>query len=713
MIPAGPHPLMMCGDADPLDEFGRIERSLRFRFAATPHLSRMFGAPTSQNKWTLTIWAKRGLLGATGIFPLISLAASETTLRFIGSAAASLADQLEFRNASSIVVRPDRIFRDPAAAGMLLLSYDSSLGSNNLKMSWDGDVFSQTSYSTSTGLNSAVLHYIGAAHGLAANYFFDGYLSNYAFVDGQALTAAAFGARHPRTGQWRPKNKASIRAAVAAGGGARNGWGNNGFFLPFGSNDFSGATTYDRSQSDTDTAGNNWTLNNINVGTPGTTFDSMLDTPTANFCIWNPLAPGDSVKSNGNLDAAGTARGTMDASAIPCQWEITANAASVVAGVVSESGATSTVAVPNGSTYGFRLAGGALEYTTNGTVWNAIASGLTGVRLPYASGGANTINCGQRALVHPLSAGYRTLSTKNLPIKPAGPLASTDAFVAAFDSGANIAAALSAARAGWTNYVDIIRRYDAAEGWRWVFSDDPGNYLDTSTTNAKAALPAFGGASYWAGALRIGANYGTATGTFAHVNGTPSVVNDGLSNARKMVVLHRESAGGGNFYCYHPDLAAGKLMYLNSTAGETADSSINTVTASGFTVDGSLPSGTYRWLSLAEVEGLTKIGKYSGNGNADGTFINFGASPALELNKDPMPGGNGSWFTMATKLHGPNVETNTFFMNSTTNNASGYLRDSVSNGRKHRFAAGSPNGAGRDYVYLVIGAFPFRYANAR
>ena len=208
---------------------------------------------------------------------------------------------------------------------------------------------------------------------------------------------------------------AAIRASVAAGGGARNGWGANGFFLPF--DDVTSATTigYDRSQSDADTTGNNWTSNNISL-TAGNTYDSTLDTPTSVFCTWNPLVPGDSVKSNGNLNATGTARGTMNAGVTPSQWEITANAAGVVGGVISESGSANTVAIPNGSTYSFRLAAGVLEFTTNGSLWSGLASGLTGMRLPYASGGDNTLNCGQRSLAYLLSAGFMTLCTKNLPL---------------------------------------------------------------------------------------------------------------------------------------------------------------------------------------------------------------------------------------------------------------------------------------------------------
>jgi hypothetical protein len=73
--------------------------------------------------------------------------------------------------------------------------------------------------------------------------------------------------------------------------------------------------------------GNNWTGNNINVSTLGSTYDSMTDVPTltsataANYCVWNAVdnANGEVTLKNANLEATRTsasndwaaARGTM------------------------------------------------------------------------------------------------------------------------------------------------------------------------------------------------------------------------------------------------------------------------------------------------------------------------------------------------------------------------------------------------------------------
>ena len=56
--------------------------------------------------------------------------------------------------------------------------------------------------------------------------------------------------------------------------------------------------------------GNNWTPNNINVSTPGPTYDLLTDVPTltsataANYAVLNPLVPSANTFSNGNLQVA-------------------------------------------------------------------------------------------------------------------------------------------------------------------------------------------------------------------------------------------------------------------------------------------------------------------------------------------------------------------------------------------------------------------------
>jgi hypothetical protein len=128
--------------------------------------------------------------------------------------------------------------------------------------------------------------YIGSE---VSRYYFDGYLTNINFIDGQQLTANSFGAFN-QYGNWIP---------ITYGGS----YGSNGFFLPFTNTANATTLSYDFSPQ-----GNNWTPSGIST-TAGATYDSMTDVPTlsnatsANYCVWNPLQKlyGTPTFSNGNL----------------------------------------------------------------------------------------------------------------------------------------------------------------------------------------------------------------------------------------------------------------------------------------------------------------------------------------------------------------------------------------------------------------------------
>lgn len=743
MIPAGPHPLMMCGGADPLDEYLKIERSIRLNSADSAKLTCAFGAATSQNIWTISAWIKVGdsvvlLAKNTGPwYEYVQVDSSGVLFWCVRNAGGTIYSQ---RYASVAKLR------DPTGHLHVVVRKTASLTVEADVNGVPVTLTLQAAGSPSDAINTAGDHEIGYRYDGTTSNYSNGYVNGeYRFVDGQAVPSSALGKTHPKTGQWRPIPYAGT-------------YGNNGRYYDFkdGSAATSATLGKDRSGNNNDA-----TPVNISVAT-GVGCDLVLDTATWNACTWNPLAKTGGTITNGCLDLnTGTGDQVILATQVLArEWYFevpitTAGSGLVGVGrpeVISSganayfSGLSWTIefstgkkwntagvafygaAVPNGSVV--RCAGDG-----NGNVWlgvdntwigggnpaagtNPAFTGVTGRLVPLAmcnSGVASVIslNCGQRtyAFSSPWSKGE--VCTKNLPIKPAGPMKSTDAFVAVKDSGANLAATLAAARAGWPAYLDICKSF-GNEGWRWIFSDDPGNYIDPSNAaTAKAAVPAFGGASYVGYSIRIGAGFGTATGTFNHTNLTPSVINDGLSSTRKVVILHRESAGGGNFYVYHPDLAAGKLLYLNTTAAETTDASINTVTAGGFTAAAALPSGTYRWLSIEEKDGLTKFGKYTGV--ATFPFLNCNNRPAMALFK--RMGSAGQWPIFDAARDTSNPTKSRVFANLSNAETDGLVGgeavDFYSNGMRPITTGSDINVAANDYAYIEFSAFPFRYANAR
>lgn len=350
IVPGSANPLLMAQAGDPLDELGKIERSVRLRPTAAARFERTPAANGNQKKWTLHVPVKRSLIQGSGSLPpnafIFGGGSGVTNYSYCGFAnnfaGVAASDTLEMNfvigNGNVGRLTTNRKFRDPAAHYIMTFVVDTAqaTASDRLRIYIDGTretVFSITGWPAQNAdmpwLNSNTLQSLGALAAYAG-YYFDGYLSQVCFVDGQALDPSAFGQIHPRTGQWRPKTKAAIRAAVAAGGGARNGWGTNGFLLPF--DDATSLTTlgYDRSQSDTDTTGNNWTAVNISL-TAGVTYDSMPDTPTRNFCTLNPLANSQNAPSAGLLEVSSASSGATHGTQLvprdrPVYWEIEATA---------------------------------------------------------------------------------------------------------------------------------------------------------------------------------------------------------------------------------------------------------------------------------------------------------------------------------------------------------------------------------------------------
>lgn len=751
IVPGSANPLLMAQSGDPLDELGVVERSLRFRPAATAYLQRTFGVAGNRQIYTWRGLVKRGAFGSIQIL-FIGSDNSDTTYDFMQFDAN---DRLSFGSFQGGVnwgsVTTTAVFRDPTAAYDVQFSVDRSANSVSIYVNGQLQAVTVGSAINANGnaINNGLQHRIGRdSRATNTTYYHDGYMSHVVFVDGQALLPSSFGQFHPRTGQWRPKSKAAIKAVVASGGA-------NSFFLPF--DDATNTTTL---CADASSNGNNFTSTNISL-TPGVTYDSLLDTPTNVFPTLNPVAYTQSSGSlsNGNLNYAKSGAtgscdpwdATMSVSSGKWYWEVDVTLAgggnySTIIGVrpsakssvgqeaestlsgygyatngskvnsVGVSAYASAITNASNVGVGLDLDAGTIEFFLNGASQGVAFTGVFGTFNPvvcFNSGGtaysiSGAINFGQRSFAYPMPAGFKALCTKNLPVKPAGPMKSTDAFVAKTSSGANIVADLTAA-SPWSDWIRIYKRRDAAEGWRWQFSDDPTSCLESNNTNAKIALPALGGASYLGYALKASAANGIATGRLVHVNGVADVVVDGLSNSRKMVMLRSEA--GGNWFVYHPELTAGKLLYLNLQNAETTDASISAVTASGFTVAAALASGTYRWISFAEVEGFLKLWKYVANGSSDGPFHNDGLAPVATWWRDADTGTN-NWHAHDTARDPYNQSNANLVINLSDVESSQHGIDMTSSGIKLRTSTSGSNLSGAKHVGISFGQ-PFRYANAR
>lgn len=219
-----------------------IERSLRFSSADSAYLSRVPASAGNRKTWTWAGWVKRSAFGSTpslfsvldgGSIIIFGFESSET-LRLQGSGI-------------NVITTP--VYRDPSAWYHVVLSFDTTqaTAADRVKIHVNGAIQGVSgtypTLNTDYSVNVAAEHQI-ASYNASAGRFFDGYLADVHFIDGQALDPTDFG-EFDANGIWQPIQYAGT-------------FGTNGFHLPF-----SNAATADTLAEDASGNGNHWTPNNI------------------------------------------------------------------------------------------------------------------------------------------------------------------------------------------------------------------------------------------------------------------------------------------------------------------------------------------------------------------------------------------------------------------------------------------------------------------
>ena len=202
-----------------------IEQSLRFDDGSTSYLKRTPTAASNRRTWTFSAWVKRGSLPSNvqTIFMASNPSSAGAMLRFNADKLVLLG----YNGGVSYSLATNRLFRDPSAWYHIVLAVDTTQGTaaNRIKMYVNG--VQETSFSTSTYpsqnletyVNSTNPHYIGVTDESSLKLYFDGYIGEVNFIDGQALTPDSFGETGDY-GEWKPTKYAGA-------------YGTNGFYLPF------------------------------------------------------------------------------------------------------------------------------------------------------------------------------------------------------------------------------------------------------------------------------------------------------------------------------------------------------------------------------------------------------------------------------------------------------------------------------------------------
>jgi hypothetical protein len=276
-----------------------VNNSLRFRASASAYLSRTPPTAGNQKTWTFSTWIK------------MSLIAND---RIIFSGGTSNPLSLYRNNSGNLVVdvagvgtyqTSSAVYRDPAAWYHIVWAFDTTqaIAANRSILYVNGSAISLTQNSTFTqntnyNINNATLQTIGIYAHYLADYFFDGYLTEINFIDGQALTPNSFGTINSY-GVWQP---------ITYGGS----YGTNGFYLPFTNTTSTTTLGYDFSPN-----GNNWTTNNINSTsspmitrrfTSSTTWTAPTGVSSVNYLV--VAGGGGATAAGGGAGAGGLLTGT-------------------------------------------------------------------------------------------------------------------------------------------------------------------------------------------------------------------------------------------------------------------------------------------------------------------------------------------------------------------------------------------------------------------
>lgn len=747
------HPNGLLGAQGDNDGY-RVERSLRFNSA---YLNRTLTTPTSQSIFTLSLWVKLGLLGTTRqIFGV-------STNHSFGF---TTTNALNLTFAATSALTTTALFRDTSSWYHIVWTQDGT--SHTLYVN---GVSVGTATATSNTFNTAVAHQLGAAN---TSSYFNGYITEANFIDGQTLTPSSFAETDAITGRWKAKAYSGT-------------YGTNGFYLNFADNSSTAALGTDSSGN-----GNTWTPNNFSVATSTladkVANDSLVDSPTnygtdtgvggevrGNYATLNPISTIKGTIIDGNLRTNAGDRGSISTIGMTsgkwyCEMYITAigaessvglsqgiNIMNVYVGSTADSYGyyfngnkyNSTASSAYGATYttgdtigvAFDASAGTLVFYKNGTSQGTAYSSLTSGPYYFAAEGRSstsandvTMNFGQQAWRYAPPVGFKALCVTNLPI-PTIQKPSRHMDVLAYTG---TGASNSISSLGFSPDLVWIKNrgtttshalYDTTRlATQQLSSDTTGDEATSSTgltsfdssgfTLGTSTLVNTSGTQYvawaWNEAPIAGMDIVDYTG-----NGANRTIAHTLGVAPKMLIVKARTTAGADqgWPVWHASIANTTYLQLNSTAATAtgadywnSTSPTSSVFSVGTNAAVNTSSDTYIAYAFAEVDGFSKIGSYTGNATADGTFVYCGFLPSFILIKSSTA--IDAWLIYDNERNTFNVASTNLVPNTAAADATISGIDFVSNGFKLRTITTTPNAA-QTYIFAAFAESPFKYARAR
>ena len=219
----------------------------------------------------------------------------------------------------------------------------------------------------------------------------------------------------------------------------------------------------------------------------------------------------------------------------------------------------------------------------------------------------------------------------------------------------------------------------------------------------------------WKESATSGFDIVTATGT-----GSAHTIAHSLSAVPHMIISKEKSGSVNDWTVYHQGITSAPetdSLILNETNAfqDNATHWNDTApTSSVFTVGtGSVVNrtdSTYVYYLWTGIQGFSKFGEYTGNGDTDGTFVYTGFRPAFLMIKRTDVQDN---WNMYDSKRGYNPDNAYVKANANTAEASDVDIDILSNGFKIRTTAAAVNAASGKYSFAAFAEFPIVSSNSK
>ena len=278
-----------------------VANSLRFNGGSSDDLERTPSSSGNNTTNTVSVWLKRSRIGEEDfIIYGEDGSTNRCKITFLNN------DKLQINtvvsSSNNLVYETNRLFRDVGSWYHIVIAFDSTLATAGDRVRLYINGTEETSFSTETHMGqntsnflstSGTPVYIGSQ---ASGNYFDGYMAEFVFIDGQQLDATSFGEFDSDSPTiWKPKDVSGLT------------FGTNGFHLDFENSGSLGADVSGNS--------NNFTVNNL------TSVDQSTDTCTNNFMTLSPLLKGSNIDlTEGNVVSTGNT--SSDAGNVACTFPI-------------------------------------------------------------------------------------------------------------------------------------------------------------------------------------------------------------------------------------------------------------------------------------------------------------------------------------------------------------------------------------------------------